>query len=68
MLNKKHAFFKMKIEQELATAKMNATNNKRVYIEALARKNRYKKELQKIDGYLSIIKKQREALELVSRP
>jgi len=52
-----------KIELELDTAKKNGTKNKRAAIAALKRKKRYEKQLQQIDGTLSTIEMQREALE-----
>lgn len=63
MLIKKQEFLEKKIEQELATAKQNGTKNKRVALQALKRKKRYEKQLQQIDGTLSTIEMQREALE-----
>jgi len=66
MLQKKSDFLEKKIEQELAVAKKNGTKNKRVAIQALKRKKRYEKQLQQIDGTLSTIEFQREALENAS--
>jgi len=63
MLVKKQEFLEKKIEQELATARKNGTKNKRAAIQALKRKKRYEKQLQQIDGTLSTIEMQREALE-----
>ncbi|XP_021342991.1 charged multivesicular body protein 4b-like isoform X4 [Mizuhopecten yessoensis] len=63
MLMKKSAFLEKKIEGELATAKKNGTKNKRVALQALKRKKRYEKQLTVIDGTLSTIEFQREALE-----
>jgi len=63
MLIKKQDFLEKKIDQELETAKKNGTKNKRVAIQALKRKKRYEKQLQQIDGTLSTIEMQREALE-----
>jgi charged multivesicular body protein 4 len=63
MLIKKQEFLESKIDQELATAKANGTKNKRVAIAALKRKKRYERQLQQIDGTLSTIEMQREALE-----
>lgn len=54
---------KKKIDQELDIAKKNGTKNKRVAIQALKRKKRYEKQLQQIDGTISTIEMQREALE-----
>jgi charged multivesicular body protein 4 len=66
MLQKKSDFLEKKIEQELAIARKNGTKNKRVALQALKRKKRYEKQLQQIDGTLSTIEFQREALENAS--
>lgn len=63
MLAKKQEFLEKKIEQELLTAKKNGTKNKRAALQALKRKKRYEKQLGQIDGTLSTIEFQREALE-----
>ncbi|KAL4655743.1 charged multivesicular body protein 4b isoform X1 [Arapaima gigas] len=63
MLTKKQEFLEKKIEQELITAKKNGTKNKRAALQALKRKKRYEKQLAQIDGTLSTIEFQREALE-----
>lgn len=63
MLAKKQDFLEKKIEQELMTAKKNGTKNKRAALQALKRKKRYEKQLAQIDGTLSTIEFQREALE-----
>merc|ERR1712200_315440 len=56
-------FLEKKIESEVATARKNAKTNKRAALQALKRKKRYDKQLQQIDGTLSTIEMQREALE-----
>jgi len=66
MLQKKSDFLEKKIEQELGIARKNGTKNKRVALGALKRKKRYEKQLQQIDGTLSTIEFQREALENAS--
>ncbi|CAH1779375.1 unnamed protein product [Owenia fusiformis] len=68
MLMKKSDFLEKKIELELTTAKTFARNKdkKRVALQALKRKKRYEKQLQQIDGTLSTIEFQREALENAS--
>jgi charged multivesicular body protein 4 len=66
MLQKKSDFLEKKIEQELSIARKNGTKNKRVALAALKRKKRYEKQLQQIDGTLSTIEFQREALENAS--
>ncbi|OXA45476.1 charged multivesicular body protein 4c [Folsomia candida] len=63
MLMKKQDFLEKKIEAELGIARKNGTKNKRVALSALKRKKRYEKQLQQIDGTLSTIEMQREALE-----
>ncbi|XP_041375270.1 charged multivesicular body protein 4c-like [Gigantopelta aegis] len=66
MLIKKSDFLEKKIQSEIATAKKNGTKNKRVALQALKRKKRLEKQLQQIDGTLSTIELQREALENAS--
>jgi len=63
MLNKKQDFLEKKIEVEVANARKNAKTNKRAALQALKRKKRYDLQLQQIDGTLSTIEMQREALE-----
>jgi len=63
MLMKKQDFLEKKIEQEVSSARKNAKTNKRAALQALKRKKRYDKQLQQIDGTLSTIEMQREALE-----
>lgn len=63
MLTKKQEFLEKKIEQELTAARKHGTKNKRVALLALKRKKRYEKQLAQIDGTLSTIEFQREALE-----
>lgn len=63
MLIKKQDFLEKKIDQEINIARQNGTKNKRVALQALKRKKRYEKQLQQIDGTLSTIEMQREALE-----
>ncbi|XP_075880898.1 charged multivesicular body protein 4b [Nelusetta ayraudi] len=63
MLTKKQDFLEKKIEQEIITAKKNGMKNKRAALMALKRKKRYEKQLGQIDGTLSTIEYQREALE-----
>ena len=63
MLEKKQQFLEKKVETEMATARKNAKTNKRVALSALQRKKRYEKQLQQIDGTLTTLEQQREALE-----
>lgn len=50
----------------MATAKKHGTKNKRLALHALKRKKQYEKQLGQIDGTLSTIEFQREALENAS--
>ncbi|KAL9976083.1 hypothetical protein ACROYT_G013330 [Oculina patagonica] len=63
MLTKKSEFLEKKIDGEVATARKLASKNKRAALMALKRKKRLEKQLQQIDGTLSTIEFQREALE-----
>ncbi|KAJ8376748.1 hypothetical protein SKAU_G00073280 [Synaphobranchus kaupii] len=63
MLTKKQEYLEKKIEQEIATAKRNGTKNKRAALQALKRKKRFEQQLTQIDGTLSTIEFQRDALE-----
>ncbi|XP_062297703.1 charged multivesicular body protein 4c isoform X1 [Scomber scombrus] len=63
MLTKKQDYLEKKIEQELMIAKKNGTKNKRAALQALKRKKRLEQQLTQIDGTLSTIEFQREALE-----
>lgn len=66
MLIKKQDFLEKKIEQEIASARKHGTKNKRLALHALKRKKQYEKQLNQIDGTLSTIEFQREALENAS--
>lgn len=63
MLTKKSEFLEKKIDGEVQTARKFASKNKRAALMALKRKKRLEKQLQQIDGTLSTIEFQREALE-----
>ncbi|KAJ7338958.1 hypothetical protein JRQ81_012860 [Phrynocephalus forsythii] len=63
MLTKKQEYLEARIEKELALAKRHGTRDKRAALQALKRKKRYEKQLSQIDGTLSTIEFQREALE-----
>lgn len=63
MLMKKQDFLEKKIESEMVVARKNAKTNKRMALNALKKKKRYDKQLQQIDGTLTTIEQQREALE-----
>lgn len=66
MLMKKSDFLESKIQTELETAKKQGKTNKRGALLALKRKKRFEKQLQQIDGTLSTIELQREALDNAS--
>nr|XP_020032316.1 charged multivesicular body protein 4c [Castor canadensis] len=63
MLGKKQEYLENRIQKELALAKKHGTQNKRAALQALKRKKRFEKQLTQIDGTLSTIEFQREALE-----
>lgn len=63
MLTKKQDYLEKRIEQEIAIAKKHGTKNKRAALQALKRKKRLEQQLTQIDGTLSTIEFQREALE-----
>ncbi|XP_020851481.1 charged multivesicular body protein 4c [Phascolarctos cinereus] len=63
MLGKKQEYLESRIQRELALAKKHGTHNKRAALQALKRKKRFEKQLTQIDGTLSTIEFQREALE-----
>jgi len=63
MLIKKQEFLEKKVDAELEVIKKNGTKNKRVSLQALKRKKRLEKQLEQIDGTLTTIEYQREALE-----
>ena len=63
MLEKKQEFLEKKIDMENSTAKKHAKTSKRLALQALKRRKRFEKQLKQIDGTLSTIEFQREALE-----
>ncbi|XP_033059472.1 charged multivesicular body protein 4c [Trachypithecus francoisi] len=63
MLGKKQEYLENRIQREIALAKKHGTQNKRAALQALKRKKRFEKQLTQIDGTLSTIEFQREALE-----
>ena len=63
MLEKKQQYLEKKIDAENSTAKKYAKTNKRLALQALKRRKRLEKQLKQIDGTLSTIEFQREALE-----
>ena len=63
MLLKKQDFLEKKIDSEIAIARKNAKTNKRAALQAIKRKKRFEKQLGQIDGTLTTLEQQREALE-----
>ncbi|KAH9399451.1 Charged multivesicular body protein 4C [Tyrophagus putrescentiae] len=63
MLLKKQDFLEKKQNEEVEIIRKNGTKNKRVSLQALKRKKRLEKQLAQIDGTLTTIEYQREALE-----
>jgi len=63
LLEKKSNFIESKVQEETLTAKKNASKNKRNALQALKRKRRLEKQLQQIDGSLSTLELQIDALE-----
>src|SRR5690348_15263868 len=63
ILIKKQEFLEKKVADELAVIKKNGTKNKRASLAALKRKKRIEVQLGQIDGTLTTIEFQREALE-----
>lgn len=63
MLEKKQEHLEKKIDVENSTAKKHVRTNKRLALQALKRRKRLEKQLNQIDGTLSTIEFQREALE-----
>ncbi|CAG2205446.1 HSPA1s [Mytilus edulis] len=63
MLGKKLDYLEKKVDKELKVAKENAATNKTVALQALKRKKKYEQQLQQVDGTLSTMEFQREALE-----
>jgi len=63
MLMKKSEYLEAQIEKELKTAKMHGTKNKRQALLALKKKKRFEQQLQQIDGTLTTLEFQREALQ-----
>lgn len=63
LMRKRQDVLERKIDDELKTAKVNGTKNKRIALQALKRKKRYEQQLNQIDGTLTTLEYQREALE-----
>lgn len=63
MLGKKQDYLENRIQRELALARMHGKQNKRAALQALRRKKRLERQLTQVDGTLSTVEFQREALE-----
>jgi len=63
LMRKRQDVLERKIDEELTIAKTNGTKNKRLALQALKRKKRYEQQLNQIDGTLTTLEYQREALE-----
>jgi len=63
VLNKKVEHLEARINEETAIARRDARTNKRNALNALKRKKRLEKSLQQIDGTLTTLEYQREALQ-----
>jgi len=63
VLNKKVEHLESRINEETAIARRDARTNKRNALNALKRKKRLEKNLQQIDGTLTTLEYQREALQ-----
>ncbi|CDS14366.1 hypothetical protein LRAMOSA06535 [Lichtheimia ramosa] len=63
MLEKRQAFLEAKANNELKTAKVNATKNRRVALLALKRKKAYETNIEKINGARMTIETQMMAIE-----
>ncbi|XP_036293212.1 charged multivesicular body protein 4c [Pipistrellus kuhlii] len=63
MLGKKQEYLEARIRRELSLARTHGARNKPAALQALKRKKRLEKQLSQIDGTLSTVEFQREALE-----
>lgn len=63
MLGKKQEYLEERIRRELSLARRHGARNKPAALQALKRKKRLEKQLSQIDGTLSTVEFQREALE-----
>jgi charged multivesicular body protein 4 len=67
VLNKKVEHLEGRINEETAIARRDARTNKRNALNALKRKKRLEKTLQQIDGTLTTLEYQREALQVKTK-
>jgi len=63
LMRKRQEVLERKVDDELKVAKANGAKNKRLAIQALKRKKRFETQLNQIDGTLTTLEYQREALE-----
>ncbi|KAJ1952185.1 ESCRT-III subunit protein snf7, partial [Dispira parvispora] len=63
MLEKRENFLQTRIDNELKTAKLNATKNKRVALAALKRKKQFEDQIEKISGARVTLETQVMAIE-----
>ncbi|CAG9765785.1 unnamed protein product [Ceutorhynchus assimilis] len=63
LLTKKQEFLEKQIDDCLIVAKKNASKNKRLALQALKKKKRLEKTLQQVDGTLTTLDLQKDALE-----
>ena len=66
LLEKKSVHIETKVQVEIRTAKVNGSKNKRLALTALKRKRRLEKQLLQIDGTISTLEFQIDALENAS--
>ncbi|CAI5442533.1 unnamed protein product [Caenorhabditis angaria] len=65
LLTKKQLYYELKITEEVENAKKYSKSNKKMALAALKRKKHHEIELSRIDGVLTKLEAQREALENV---
>lgn len=63
MLNKKQIYIEKQVEKQIEVIKEHGTKNKRLSLAALRKKKQLEAQLEKIDGTLTTIEFQKEALE-----
>jgi len=63
VLEKKEKYLQLKVDQELAIARENATKNKRAALMALKRKRQYENEIGKINGTMTTLETQVMTIE-----
>ncbi|XP_030759539.1 charged multivesicular body protein 4c [Sitophilus oryzae] len=63
LLTKKQEYLEKQIDDLLLVARKNASKNKRVALQALKKKKRLEKTLQQVDGTLTTLELQKDALE-----